>query len=123
LTRTGRRRLARDAFRRFRASDGTSHSRSLAFMLALLLVQGVIALVATASTLHQGRLSDLLGDTLRTVAPGPAGKLLTDAVDQAHRAGASPNYTVLLIGLLISLLFTGFSLTGQVERGLNCPYG
>jgi YihY family inner membrane protein len=123
LKRTGRFRLARDAFRRFRASDGTSHSRSLAFMLALLLVQGVIALVAIASMLHQGRLSDLLRETLRTVAPGPAGKVLTDAVDHAHRAGASNSYTVLLIGLMISLLVTACSLMGQVERGLNRLYG
>ena len=75
LKRTGRRRLASDAFRRFRAADGTSHARSLAFLVTLLLVQGIIALVALASMVHRGGWSDLLTNTLRTVAPGPAGKV------------------------------------------------
>ena len=69
LKRTGRRRLATDAFRRFRAADGTSHARSLAFLVTLLLVQGVIALVALASMVHPGGWSDLLTNTVRTVAP------------------------------------------------------
>jgi YihY family inner membrane protein len=123
LKRTGRRRLASDAFRRFRAADGTSHARSLAFLVTLLLVQGVIALVALASMVHRGGWSDLLTNTLRTVAPGPAGKVLTDAVEQAHQAGDSHNFTFLLIGLVISSTITACSLMGQVERGLNRLYG
>jgi YihY family inner membrane protein len=123
LKRTGRLRLAGDAFRRFRAADGTSHARSLAFLVTLLLVQGVIALVAVASVVHHGHWSDLMTNMLRAVAPGPAGKVFTDAVDQAHTAGASHNYSVLLVGLVISSLITACSLMGQVERGLNRLYG
>jgi YihY family inner membrane protein len=123
LKRTGRVRLARDAFRRFRASDGTSHARSLAFLLSLLLVQGVIALVAIASIVHQGRWSELLAKTLRAVSPGPAGKVLTDAVEQAHRTNASHDYTILLVILVCSSLVTAGSLMGQVERGMNRLYG
>jgi YihY family inner membrane protein len=121
LRRTGRVRLARDAFRRFRAADGTSHARSLAFLATLLLVQGIIALVALASMVHHGGWSDLMTNTLRAIAPGPAGKVLTDAVDQARQAGTS--HAALLIGLVISSLITACSLLGQVERGLNRLYG
>lgn len=123
LKRTGRRRLASDAFWRFRAADGTSHARSLAFLVTLLLVQGVIALVALASMVHRGGWSDLLTNMIRTVAPGPAGRVLTDAVDQAHQAGASHNFTIVLIGLVISSAITACSLMAQVERGLNRLYG
>ena len=123
LKRTGRLRLARDAFRRFRASDGTSHARSLAFLVALLLVQGVIALVAIASMVRPGRWSDLLTNVLRSVAPGPAGKVLAHAVGQAQRAGNSHDSLPLLVGLVISSLVTAGTLLGQVERGLNRIYG
>ena len=123
LKRTGRLRLARDAFRRFRASDGTSHARSLAFLVALLLVQGIIALVVIASMVHQRDWSELMVNTLQAVAPGPSGKVLTDAVEQAQRAGSSNNGTALLVGLVISSIITACSLLGQVERGLNRLYG
>jgi YihY family inner membrane protein len=123
LKRTGRLRLARDAFRRFRASDGTSHARSLAFLVALLLVQGVIALVAIASMVRPGRWSDLLTNVLRSVAPGPAGKVLAHAVGHAQQAGSSQNSGALVVGLVISSLITGCTLLGQMERGLNRIYG
>ena len=49
LRRTGRRRLLADAFQRLRWADGFSHSRSLAFLVALAAIQGIIALVGVAS--------------------------------------------------------------------------
>src|SRR5436190_42105 len=55
-------------------------------------------------------------------APGPAGQLLTQAVDQAHRAGASHRYVALVVGLVGALL-SGSTLMGQLERGLNRLYG
>lgn len=122
LKRTGRWRLAKDAFRRFRASDGTSHARSLAFLLALLLVQGIILLVAVASMLSQGGWADLFANTLRAVAPGPSGEVLTDAVEQAQRAGNGHGGAV-LVGVLIAAVITAASLMGQVERGMNRLYG
>ena len=88
LARTGRTRLLRDAFERLRASDGFSHARSMAFLTALILVQGVIALVGLASALGSGRLSEAIVGMLKEVFPGPAGAVLTDAVKQAHEAGS-----------------------------------
>ena len=49
--------------------------------------------------------------------------MLTDAVEQAQRAGSSNNNPALLVGLVISSLITACSLLGQVERGLNRLYG
>lgn len=123
LANTGRLRLARDAFRRFRASDGTSHARSLAFVSLLIVIQGLVTVIGLASALGgDGRISELVVDTLRTAAPGPAGKLLTEAVTQAHQAGASHRYLALVIGL-VGVLLSGMVLMGQLERGLNRIYG
>ena len=49
LVDTGRLQLLKDSFVRLRAADGFSHSRSLAFVTSLVLVQGLIALVGFAA--------------------------------------------------------------------------
>ena len=51
LLETGRWQLLKDSFVRLRAADGFSHSRSLAFVTSLVLVQGLIALVGLAAVL------------------------------------------------------------------------
>lgn len=119
---TGPWRLLRDAFVRLRGADGFSHARSMAFVAMLLVVQGVIALVGLASTLHRGGLADLIPRTLRQAAPGPAGEVLTQAVDQAHRAGSGDHWLALIVGLAGALI-SGATLMGQVERALNRLYG
>ncbi|MGH2636245.1 MAG: YihY/virulence factor BrkB family protein [Actinomycetota bacterium] len=122
LEKTGYIRLLRDAFERLRASDGFSHARSMAFVTSLILVQGVIALVGVASALGQGRISDAIVGVLQDVFPGPAGVVLTDAVKQAHEAGAQHRSLALTLGL-IGALITGTTLLGQVERAMNRLYG
>lgn len=122
LASTGRLRLARDAFRRFRAADGTSHARALAYLSMLIVIQGLITVIGLASALGQGHFSRLVVDTLRSVAPGPAGRLLTKAVTQTHQAGASHRFTALILGLAAALI-SGVVLMGQLERGLNRIYG
>lgn len=122
LRRTGLGRLMRDAFRRFRASDGFSHARSMAFVTALILVQGVIALVGLASAIGKGRISDAIVAMLEDVFPGPAGVVLTDAVQQAHEAGAQHRSLALTLGT-IGAVITGTTLLGQIERAMNRIYG
>jgi YihY family inner membrane protein len=122
LASTGRARLAGDAFRRLRAADGFSHARSLAFVSALVILQGIIAVVGLASDLGNGSASNLIVRTLRTASPGPAGRILTQAVDQAHRAGASNRHVALVVGL-IGALISGATFMGQLERGMNRLYG
>jgi YihY family inner membrane protein len=122
LVRTGRRQLLRDAFVRLRASDGFSHARSLAFVISLLLVQGVIVLVGVAAALGDTDVSASIVRSISEAAPGPASKALTNAVFHAYRTGSSGQYFVLaLVG--IAALVTGSTLMGQMERALNRLYG
>jgi YihY family inner membrane protein len=122
LKSTGRRRLLKDAFRRFRSADGFTHARSLAFLSSLVVVQGTIALVGLASALGTNRLSRGITTAIHNVVPGPAGRVLTDAVQQARDAGSSGQYVALTLGL-IGTLITSTTAMGQLERGLNRIYG
>lgn len=121
LTHVGRGRLLKDAFVRLRAADGTSHARSLAFLTALVLVQGVIAVVGLAST-QSGTARNVGVQAVHDLAPGPAGELLTQAVDQAGRVGSSGRLLALVLGGLGALV-TSVTLFGQIERATNRVYG
>jgi len=122
LSKVGHARLLHDAFERLRASDGFSHARSMAFLTALILVQAVIALVGLASALGSGQVSDAIVGMLQEVFPGPAGAVLTDAVKQAHEAGAQNRSLALTLGL-VGAIVTGTTLLGQIERAMNRLYG
>jgi YihY family inner membrane protein len=122
LERTGRWMLIRDAFKRLRYADGFSHARSMAYETTLVFLQGIIALVGLAGALGSGGLSSLIVKTLQKIVPGPAGTILTDAVQQAHKSGSSHRYLALIVGLAGALI-TGTTLMGQVERALNRMYG
>jgi YihY family inner membrane protein len=115
-------RLVADAFTRLRYADGFSHARSLAFAIALVLVQGLIALVGFAAAFGDLEVSRTIVDTIRNAMPGLAGELLTDAVKQAREVGAHDRYLPLLLGLAGTLI-TGTIALGQVERALNRIYG
>jgi YihY family inner membrane protein len=121
LKSTGRRTLVRDAFMRLRVADGFSHARSLAYATSLLFVQAVIALVGLATALGQDA-NGVIVRTFRAALPGPASNLLSQAVVQAHHAGATHRWGGLTFGLVGSLI-TGSTLMGQIERGLNRIYG
>ena len=121
LSRVGRGALMRDAFLRLRWSDGFSHARSMAYATTLIFVQGVIALVGLASVVGAGGVRDLIVNTLRAVAPGPTGQVLTEAAGQAQQAGSA--HPVALILGTIGAAFTSAVLMGQIERALNRLYG
>jgi YihY family inner membrane protein len=122
LHRTSRAQLLKDAFMRMRVADGFSHARSLAFMLSLVAVQGVIALEGMAGAVGKGAFSDVIVATVRRAVPGPAGQVLTTAIHQAHTTAVEHRYGALVIGLVGSLL-TATTAIGQLERGLNRTYG
>jgi YihY family inner membrane protein len=119
---TGRVQLLKDAFTRLRAADGFSHSRSLAFVTSLVLVQGLIVLVGFATAFGDLRMSREIVAAIESAIPGPAGQLLTDAVKQAREVGADHRYLPLLLGL-VGTLVTGTTAMGQIERGFNRIYG
>ena len=122
LLATGRLRLVRDAFVRFRYADGFSHARSLAFAISLVLVQGLIALVGFAAAYGDLGISRTIVDTIQTAMPGLAGELLTDAVKQANEVGSRNRFLPLLLGLAGTTI-TAATALGQIERALNRIYG
>lgn len=122
LASTGRVQLLKGAFGRFRLADGTSHSRSLAFITSLVLVQGLIVLVGFAAAFGSSDVSNVIIDTIRSAAPGPAGDLLTSTVRQANAVGSRDRFLALVVGL-IGTTITGTTAMGQLERGLNRIYG
>jgi YihY family inner membrane protein len=122
LQRTDRKELVKDAFSRLRASDGFSHARSMGYLLILVFVQAVIAAVGIASAVGTGGVSRTIVKTLESIVPGPAGKVLTQAVHQAHHASSSGQWVAIVLGT-VGAVVTGTTLMGQLERALNRIYG
>ncbi|MET0920296.1 MAG: YihY/virulence factor BrkB family protein [Acidimicrobiia bacterium] len=122
LIATGRWRLSKDAFVRLRYADGFSHARSMAFLLSLVLVQGVIGLVGLASWFGESGPGESVLRTIRDVAPGPMGRVITKAVVHADHAGSAGKWVALTFGLFGAVV-TGTTLMAQVERALNRLYG
>lgn len=122
LASTGRLALLKDAFVRLRAADGTSHARSLAFAVALVLVQGLVVVVGLAIAFGSSGLGNVIVDAIRASAPGHAGDLLTTAVEQANRVGNNNRFLPLTLGL-IGTLITATIAMGQLERAMNRVYG
>jgi YihY family inner membrane protein len=119
---TGWGQLARDSFVRFRAADGTSHSRSLAFQVMLTLLPFVIAVVGLATALNVDQLKQLLTQTVDRIAPGPAGQIFTQAIRQGARSAAGGGLVAGLVGALAALASATVAM-GQIERGANRLYG
>ncbi len=122
LRRAGRRRLLADSVTRFRAADGFSHSRALAFQITLTLLPALIAVVGLAAALDQDGFRVVVQDTVQALAPGAAGDILTDALRHGSESGHESGETALTAGGLAADL-AGTSAMGQVERGANRIYG
>jgi YihY family inner membrane protein len=122
LRRTGWGQLARDSFQRFRAADGFSHSRALAFQVTLALLPAVIATVGLATAVQASRFRQLVVQTVDRLAPGPAGQLITEAVQQGAKSGARGGIAALVVGALAALGSATLAM-GQIERGANRLYG
>jgi YihY family inner membrane protein len=122
LRRTGRRRLLFDSMVRFRAADGFSHSRALAFQFTLTLLPALIAVVGLAAALGQEDFTRVVRDVIRELTPGATGEILTQALQQGSESGHESGETALVAGGLAALV-AGTSAMGQVERGANRIYG
>jgi len=121
LKRAGGTRLLRDSFERFRAADGFSHARALAFQIVLTAFPALIAVVGLTVDLDQENLRRLIRETIRGVSPGPAGEILTRAFQQGSDA-ASNSEMAIFVGLAASLIAATGAM-GQIERGSNRIYG
>ena len=116
---TGLGHLLRDSFIRFRYADGFSHSRALAFQFTLTLIPALIAVVALGRAAGERELSEIISQTFRDLAPGPAGDVLTQAIEQGEE---DTGETALVLGSLVALI-SGATAMGQIERGANRIYG
>lgn len=123
LRRTGRLQLALDAVARFRAADGFSHSRALAFQATLTLLPAIIAVVGLAAALEVESFSRVVSDTIRAFAPGAIGDILTAALEQGTSAAAEESGETALAGGAIAAAIAGTTAMAQVERGANRIYG
>jgi YihY family inner membrane protein len=123
LRATGRRKLALDAFDRFRAADGFSHARALAFQLALTIVPALITVVGLATALDQDTFTRVVREVLDDLAPGAAGDLLTEALQQGSSGARQENGEVALTVGGLATLIAGTTAFGQLERGANRIYG
>jgi YihY family inner membrane protein len=119
---TGWAQLAKDSFRRFRAADGFSHARALAFQVTLTLLPAVIAAVGLATALQASRVRQVVVQTVDRLAPGPAGQIITEAVQQGARSASRGGVVALVIGALVALGSATLAM-GQIERGANRIYG
>ncbi len=123
LRATGRRRLALDAFDRFRAADGFSHARALAFQFTLTIVPALITVIGLATALDQDTFTRVVRDVLRDLAPGAAGDLVTAALRQGSEGARRENGEVALTLGGIATMTSGMAAFGQIERGANRIYG
>ena len=123
LRRTGRRRLLEDSLVRFRAADGFSHSRALAFQFTLTLLPALIAVVGLAAALDQDSFRRVVQATVDDLAPGAAGDILTDALRQGTGAAERESGEWALVGGFVAAVVAGTQAMAQVERGANRIYG
>lgn len=123
LRRTGRRRLVVDAVARFRAADGFSHSRALAFQATLTVLPALIAVVGFAAALDVESFTRVARETLEQIAPGAVGEIFTDALRQGTSAARQESGEAALVGGAIAAAIAGTTAMAQVERGANRIYG
>lgn len=122
LRSTGWWKLLKDSVLRFRAGDGTSHSRALGFQIALASLPGLIAVVGFATFFDQQSFRKLFEKTIASLAPGPAGQIFQQAFHQGSNVVKGAGLTALILGLVAALQAATTGM-GQIERGANRIYG
>jgi YihY family inner membrane protein len=119
----GWRRLVADSITRFRAADGFSHSRALAFQATLTLLPALIAVVGLAAALDQETFTEVVTATVDDLAPGAAGEILTDALRHGSVSARRESGETAVIAGFIAAMVAGATAMAQVERGSNRIYG
>ena len=123
LRAVGGRRLVADSITRFRAADGFSHSRALAFQTTLTLLPALIAIVGLAAALDQETFTQVVTATSDDLAPGAAGEILTDALRHGSTSARRESGETAVVAGFIAALIAGATAMAQIERGSNRIYG
>ena len=118
--RHGLRRVAVDAFVRFRYGDGFTNSRALALQTCLAVVPFMLAVTGLAADLDEDRSAQVVARTINAVSPGSSGD---DALVGAIASGSEGTGEVALVFGLLFALMSMTTAMAQVERGSNRIYG
>jgi len=102
------------SLQRFVDADGTTHVRALAYESILIVLSGFIGAIGLASLLDAEWFRGVVVELSRTIAPGPAGRLIGEAARRGARAGSS----AAVFGLAAAFA-TGTLAMAQVERSAN----
>jgi YihY family inner membrane protein len=116
LRRVGIVRLAINAGKRLHVADGTSYARALGLSSILSLLPGLIGVVGLVVVFHLEDAGAVLGDAIQSIAPGPAGSLLSQALRPALGVAA-------VLGGLGGMLISGTFAMVHLEQGANRIYG
>ena len=116
-------RFLADAITRFRAADGFSHSRALAFQATLTLLPALIAVVGLAAALDQEAFTRVVTATVDDLAPGAAGEILTDALRHGGASARRESGETAVVAGFAAAMIAGATAMAQVERGANRIYG
>lgn len=119
LRRSGTLRLFRDAAVRLRAAHGTTYARALGHSSLLTLIPGVIAVIGLIAVFDLDGFARVLEDAAASFAPGPAGRILTQALESA---APSAGPSALALGLA-GMLFSGTVGMTHLERAADRIYG
>ena len=119
----GARRLVTDSIMRFRAADGFSHSRALAFQATLTLLPALIAMVGLAAALDQETFTRVVTAIVDDLAPGAAGEILTDALRHGSASARRESGETAVVAGFVAALLAGATAMAQIERGSNRIYG
>jgi len=122
LRRQGGWQLVKESFIRMRYADGFSHSRALAFQIALAFIPFLVAIEGFASLMHSYDAGQVISRSLRLLTPGATQSVVKAAGDQASEAGHDGAVPALILGLVGSMVSIVTAL-GQIERGANRIYG
>jgi YihY family inner membrane protein len=123
LRSVGSSQLLLDSIARFRAADGFSHSRALAFQATLTLLPALIAVVGLAAALDQETFTRVVTATVDDLAPGAAGEILTDALRHGSAAARKESGETAVVAGFLAAMLAGATAMAQVERGANRVYG
>ncbi|WP_182525984.1 YihY/virulence factor BrkB family protein [Nocardioides dongkuii] len=120
--RHGLRRVAVDAFVRFRYGDGFTNSRALALQACLALVPFLLALTGLAADIDGEKVATVVAVTVDGISPGEGdGDALASAVGGSE-SSEDAGELALTLGLLLSVASMTTAMA-QVERGANRIYG
>lgn len=103
-----------DVLLRFRAGDGTTHVRALAYQSVFIALSGFIGLVGLANVLDVEQLRGVVGEMGRSLLSGSSGRLLQETIRQGSHEGS----TAAIVGLTAAAL-AGTLAMAQLERSAN----